>query len=374
MGSAIIGSKRIFLLALVLFLVVAGVVVWAERETLRSWYYLHRLETAEGEAGDLWAERTAGLGSRVVPDLLTMLGQTGLPCTNARKALGRLVADWGRENPRSVELTNEVVSAFPSLSPEGQRAALELAIEWTRPEPPCPESLASAGGRLLPLLARHSDAEVRAVGLDLALQVAKQSKAADGLCPSWELARAGFKAAAPRTRLRAIALALAPGIGLQKDLVPLLYDPCPEVRRAAMTAVGPDEKLIHLDSLIPWLHDPDPEVRQLCEASLRRRKLRSGQIRLCRLITDPRWRVRLSVLEHLDEARGVNRSAWLHRLSHDASPAVRAAAIRAACEDGLADLTDRVRQMSQQDPEESIRALARHYLNDGRTARSYRRP
>src|SRR5207237_107645 len=90
--------------------------------------------------------------------------------------------------------------------------------------------------------------------------------------------------------------------------------------------------------------------------------LKPRHIRLARLATDPRWDVRLQVLDYLSEADDVNAGAWLSRLSHDSSPAVRVAAIRATCEGSLADLSGRIEQMARQDPSPTVCELARHYL------------
>ena len=165
----------------------------------------------------------------------------------------------------------------------------------------------------------------------------------------------------------ALRLSARPGLGLGQEIVPLLQDPEAEVRRAALEVVGPAEDVVLTDNLLPWLHDPDEGVRRLCEATLRRRGLKTHHIRLARLITHPNWLVRLETLDHLGDNDDLDAGVWLRRLSHDPSPAVRVAAIRAACEDCLADLGDRIDQMARQDPSPTVSRLARHY-------RSRRRP
>ena len=74
----------------------------------------------------------------------------------------------------------------------------------------------------------------------------------------------------------------------------------------------------------------------------------------------------MRVLDYLGAADDVNAAAWLRRLSQDSSPAVRVAAIRAACETSLADLGDRIDQMAHHDPSPTVSELARHYLRTRR--------
>src|SRR5262245_24252061 len=360
MGCAsIIGGKRFVLLGLAVLLVAAAAVAWAERKVLLTWYYLHQLEGADGDAVRKWAERAASLDEAVLPDLLRVLGRdSSRPCANARQALQCLAERWGRDDPRCIELTDEVVKAFPHLSLCGQRESLHLVTDWGRP--PCPVGLVRATARLLPEVAHHSDAKVRAAALELALEVIQQVKEPESLCPSRELARAGLKAPDAEVRLRAVELAAQPCIDLTRDVVELLRDPSPEVRRAALAVVGHDPKAIDTDSLVPLLHDPDAGVRRLCESALVGRGLKARHIRLARLISDPRWAVRLEVLDYLGERQDLDAGTWLRRLSNDPSPAVRVAAIRAACEDSLADLDNRIEQMAHQDPSPTVCELARH--------------
>ena len=52
---------------------------------------------------------------------------------------------------------------------------------------------------------------------------------------------------------------------------------------------------------------------------------------------------------------------WLRRLSHDPAPEVRVAAIRAASEQTLVDLSDRLDQMARSDPSPTVSQLARYF-------------
>ena len=90
-----------------------------------------------------------------------------------------------------------------------------------------------------------------------------------------------------------------------------------------------EREAVHDDQLLPCLHDPDAEVRRLCEQTLIARGLRREYLELGRLLTDPHPGKRLQVLERLDESTELDPGLWLRRLSHDTSPSIRVAAIRA---------------------------------------------
>jgi len=98
-----------------------------------------------------------------------------------------------------------------------------------------------------------------------------------------------------------------------------------------------------------------------CEAALLARDLRPHHLKLARLVSHPEPRMRLRVLAYLD-ADDLDPAAWLYRLSNDPQPEVRAAAVRAVVEGGVADLTPRVEQMRQGDPSPTVRQLAGLYL------------
>jgi len=115
--------------------------------------------------------------------------------------------------------------------------------------------------------------------------------------------------------------------------------------------------------LFYWLSDPDAQMRQLCEVALRGRGLQDNHIRLARLMADPRPTVRMEVLEAIEQVPDLDPGAWLRRLSHDPSPAVRAAAARAAANQTQVDLSDRIDQMAQNDPSPTVQQVARYYLS-----------
>jgi hypothetical protein len=162
---------------------------------------------------------------------------------------------------------------------------------------------------------------------------------------------------------------MRPGLELLDAVTPLLNDPDAEVRRSAMVAVGPAAEILGTDDLLRWLHDSDAEVRQLCEKALRSRGLQDEHLRLGRLMTASQPRARLQVLDRLRYANDIEPAVWVRRLSHDPAPAVRAAAARAAAEQTLTTLTDRLEQMAQNDPCPTVRQLAQYYLSSQKSAR-----
>ena len=95
----------------------------------------------------------------------------------------------------------------------------------------------------------------------------------------------------------------------------------------------------------------------------------ADHIRLGKLLTHPRASMRLGVLDYLaDENIDLDLGLWLRRLSHDQSPAVRAAAVRVMSQQTHSDLSDRIDQMARSDPSPTVAQLARFYLEQGRAA------
>ena len=318
-----------FLLVLVLAISVG---IGLGRTQFLAWYYAQRLARAHAADRTPWVERLISLDQAAIPSLIRWLNKDDpTACANCRVALLGLAERWDAQ--RTSDLFQQLSKAYAGFSVPGQQSVLDFAREF----------LKSNG----------------------AWQSAKTATSAS---PAWlescqDLARKALKDSGPENRIKAIQLAQLPGINSLEDVVPLLGDSAPEVRQAAMFAVGPALEAIADDDLLVYLHDPDAKVRQLCETALRGRGLRDDHLKLGKLMTDHRPEVRLQVLEHLRHANELDPGAWLRRLSHDPSPAVRAAAIRAVAEHPLVDLRDRLEQMVQNDPSPTVQQLARYYLS-----------
>jgi len=342
-----------------------GVTSWVERRPLLAWYYVRGLSRAGDREREVWVQRVLTVPADALPGLLDGLcDEDARACANCQAGLARLVHQWGPADPRALALGDELASRFTRLSVAGQQGALRLQLTWLRTaansKAPAREQWQHAG-RLLVAAGRATDREVRSRAFELAALLMAQAGAPDTADDCREFLGACLRADQSEVRLRAIRLSEQPG--LLRQVVPLLGDSDASVRRAAMLAVGPAQDVVLADELLHALHDSDPEVRRLCEAALRGRHLSDGQIRLGRLITDERPAVRLQVLASIEDCSDLEPGVWLRRLSHDPEPAVRIAALRAATEQSVVDLSDRIDQMAQSDPSPSVCQLARYYLS-----------
>jgi hypothetical protein len=360
-------NKKVLIVVVVLLAL--GAAAWLERTPLLAWYYVRGLAGADEAGRDAWAERVAGLDGAALPGLLKLLGRDDdAVCANARAGLACLVRRWPPDDPRRAELAERLEERFTGFSLPGKQTALDIEGVLVGPdrsaEPPAP-AVALAAGRLLAVAARVPDSGVRGQALVLAAALLEHPQPEPVLAPCRELTRVCLSDGAGDNRTRAVHLTLQPALrqaaGLVEQVVPLLADPVAEVRRAAMLAVGPTPEAVATDDLLRWLHDPDADVRRLCEGALRSRGLEEKHLKLGRLITDSRAAVRLEVLHQL-RATDLEPGVWLRRLSHDPAPAVRAAAVRAAAEQPLVDLSERLKQMAQGDPSPTVQQLATHYL------------
>jgi hypothetical protein len=364
-GRGIWNRKFLGGLMLIFALGCAGV-AWCERSTLLSWFYVHQLARASEGDRERWARRVAGLGESALPGLFDCLTQSDARvCANARAALDQMTQTWGPGDARTVELATRLSREFAQFSPAGQRQALELAAGWFAEARP--DGLVSACGHLVGEAAGASNADVQAGALDLCGVLLSQPNENKPLQPAQELVRAALHADTVDNRLRAIRLSLYPGMSdLLEQVVSLLGDESSLVRRAALLAVGPAREVIHDDQLLPCLHDPDLEVRRLCEVALGGRGLRPEYLELGRLLTDPHPATRLRVLDRLHGSTELDPGLWLRRLSHDPSPSVRVAAMRAMTQQSFADLSERIDQMARTDPSPTVSQLAQYYLNSPR--------
>jgi hypothetical protein len=354
---------KIWLLGLSLFATLSAA-VFLERQALLRWYTIRGLAKASERDRPVWVERVAGLGKAGIPSLMGCLAdREKAVCANAHAALSHMIAHWDTNDPGRSELAERLAEAFPLLSSPGQRVSLEIdeiLLQDARSGPLNDTILASAA-KLLIGAGLVSDENVHREALKLAGIVADLAATPEGLAACRELTCACLRDEAGENRIEALRLVLQPGLNSPEAVVPLLHDPEPEIRRLAMLGIGSSPTAISTDDLLVWLHDPDEDVRHLCEEALRSRGLQERHLQLGRLMTDSRPGTRLQVLDILRRANDLEPGIWLRRLSHDAAPAVRAAAARAAGE-ASADLSDRLEQMAQDDPCPTVRQLARYYL------------
>jgi hypothetical protein len=363
MKVAGLGSRWIVIALMGLLIAGAGT-AWLERGPLLAWYDISRLKRATDAERAACVDRVAGCGEAAVPGLLSCLTENEVQvCTNARAALAKLAQKWGKADPRTATLAQHLAESFERCSPAGQASVLELETAWLTA---CAgqAAIVTPLPRVLALAAQSDDSTVHQRALSLATSWLAQPKHAEAVAVCGELVRTCLKDGSAATRLEAVRLAVHKDIALGRLVAALLDDPAPEVRRAALAAIGgPDaEEAVATDDLLRSLHDSDADARRLCEAALRSRGLGSNDVALARLITDANPGTRLQVLERLSRAANLEPGVWLRRLSQDTSPAVRAAAVRAATEFEHVDLSDQLERMARQDPSDTVRQLAQHYL------------
>ncbi len=373
MAGCAVWSRKFLTVLILVLLVGCGIVAWRERAALLSWFYIHNLARASESTRQRWVGRVANLGETALPGLLGCLAQTdALVCANARAALEMMTRTWGAGDSRTADLTLRLAREFEHFSPAGQKQVLDLAVGWfregrQRSAAPARVALVSACGSLLGEAAVIEDEDVRASALELCgllLSQPGEDHAGKPLDPALKLAAAALRSSSADNRLHAVRLSLHPGMAdLLEHVATLLGDASPDVRRAALVAVSRARDAVHDDQLLPCLHDPDPEVRRLCEQALIARGLRREYIELGRLLTDPRPTQRLQVLDRLCESTELDPGLWLRRLSHDSSPSVRVAAVRAMTQQSFVDLSDRIDQIAREDSDPTVRQLAHYYLN-----------
>jgi hypothetical protein len=360
--------RRSYLLILSFALVTGGLVLWLGRGQIQARYFVYQLVRAEGENRDQWINRISVLDEAALSSLVDGLKRNDeLACENLSKALQALADNWGLENSRTVSLSVRLANAFSGMSAAGQVQVLKLERGWFSirdDDAPRLIEISHQASRLLVPAVQSDNSPVRAMALALAEKLMIRETLEQKILEDCrEMARAGLTDAEPNNRVLAIKLAQIPTLNLLIEVVPCMRDQSVVVRRAAILALGPAPEVINDDTLFYWLSDPDIEVRELCEVALRGRGLQDHHIRLARIMADPRPTVRMQVIETIDQALDLDPGVWLRRLSHDPSPAVRAAAARAAAGQSQVDLSDRIDQMAQTDPSPTVQQVARYYLS-----------
>jgi HEAT repeat protein len=362
---ASVGKKRWIIGLLVVLgagLVLAG---WLEKNRLLARYYVYRLTKAKENDRGIWEERVASLEAVAIPLLVQQLSDDDeKTCASVQAALAQFIQGWDTFDPRREDLLNQLANAFESDSVVGKETVLGLALVFlnsmdsvSNPEKLLPYC------RLLKDSGSNSNKSIRKKALELSEKLVDKDHTPKVLGSCRELIQTCLKDNDPENRIRAVHLGTIPSMELLDRMVTLLKDPSAQVRYAALLAVGPAPEVLATDDLLPTLHDPDPQVRKLCQTALKGRGLLDEHILLGRLLTDPDAKNRLQVLDILQKTRDLEPGIWLRRLSHDPSPAVRAAAIRTAIEISSVDLTDRLGQISQNDPSTTVRQLAKFYLS-----------
>lgn len=364
--SAPIRRRGLFV-GLTLLALLVGLLAW-QWAPLFAWYAVRQLAAAEGHGRQAWVQRVAALDEAAVPRLRAVLRlDDPSACANVEAAFAALARNWGPEDARSQRLAEALRDDFGQMSLSGQASALHALTALLEQEGPplFPAPLTRPIGDVL-RDAADNDA-LRCPALGLAAALLERVPAGQWLDPCRGLAECGLAGTTPPTRVAAINVVLRPALRQDRDLlrkvVPLLRDPDASVRRAALVALAPARDLAGEDELIALLHDPDPQVQDVCETALRSRGLSETHLLMAKLLTDPSPAARLRVLHYLGRDPDLDPNVWLRRLTHDSTAAVRAAAVRAAALHPRVNLTDRLRTMARDDPSETVRLNAQHYLS-----------
>jgi hypothetical protein len=304
-------GKRILCVVAILIasLVAAG---WLKRDWLTAQYYVYRLTHVEDAALQEWVSRVSEWGESVEPALLAELAiDDGPRCERAGQALAQL----HRESTPA--LASILAARYESFSPAAQDWAIQQAAGWK---------------------AAPADEEKCRQLIDRALHSSSTA-----------------------IRLRAIGLAQQLEESSLEFLAPLIDDPDAEVRRAIVLTLGAHRDWLSDDELLPRLHDPVREVQRLARIALLSRGLTEEQVQMGCLLTDSLPTARLELITLLRNDSELDLNAWLSRLSHDSSPAVRVAAVRSAAELRIFQLSNRLAEIVASDPDATVRSIAKFH-------------
>ena len=307
-----------------------GVLAWKHQELLTAWK-VHQLP----QAGI--AEQRQILSSLAEnPDLSTgwllySLSQSSSP--EEAEALGQGLVQLS-ENLSEEALDTHLARAaslFKSMEPFAQAETMAwLAKAFSKEtSTTLTESRSKTSRRLLDSAYLSEENSVQAAALQMSAGILKQNPPAEILGSIKQLVSAGAKSDSSIVQIQAITVALNPKTDCLQEVAICLKSPHKEVRQAAILALGPASETIMDEVLLPSLHDEDQTIVHLTETALQARGLREDQIRLGKLMADPKPVKRLEVLDHLSTTRDIDPMIWLKKMSNDPSPAVRAAAARA---------------------------------------------
>lgn len=321
------GWKRVTL-GLGLVVAAAGAWGWVNRADLGARYAARQLaRAATDEERAVWAAKLLDHGDAARGSVVGLIS-TGTPEARAVlvPAVEKHLTDRPDGDATAAAHAEALLDGFPSCDAGGQEAVVSL----------------------LPALVKRT------------------GPAGAAKCKA--VAAAGLKLPSPAARLGAIRAAMHPLVKLRAEVVPLLAAAEPEVRRAALFAVGPatdDEPVIGDEDLFRWLHDPDAGVRGVCQNALASRGRTDTDIRLGRRLTSPEPAERLDLLLDLRADDDVpDPEPWLERLARDADPSVRAGAARVAAElasERRQALPPWVAHLADADPEPTVRRIAAYY-------------
>lgn len=341
---------------------VGGLAAYKHEDLLTAWQ-VHQLGQANEQGRQEITQQLAQNPGISAGWLLYSLAQSSEPENSA--VLGDTLTTV-TQNMTPEEL-DPLIAKAASLFRSMEGSAQQVTLRWMAGALPAgnPEAMserrAAAIRRLVDQAFVGDEPEVQALALRLAPPALRQRPPGELVESLRLLVNSGVKSRIAMVQMQAIAVAMVPEMDCLEEAAKCLKSPHKDVRQAAVLALGPASEKISDEILLPSLHDEDPEIVQLAQTALQSRGLRDDQIRLGKLMSDPKATRRLEVLDHLSATRDIDPAIWLRKLSNDPSPAVRVAALRAMSQETGLDLADRVKQMEKTDPSPSVNKLAGYY-------------
>ena len=127
------------------------------------------------------------------------------------------------------------------------------------------------------------------------------------------------------------------------------------VRQQVLVSFAQRSALLTEDVILKRLHDTEPAVVQTAELILKSRGLTTEQIELGRLIFDPKWEHRASVIPALRNRTDIDPVVWLLQLSRDENETVRVGAAQALAERPTPEVLQRLAEMARSDQSPNVR-------------------
>ncbi len=366
-------ARRTSWILLLVLTGIGGIAFW-QRHSALAWFHVRQLSTASKDDCEEHAKGVASLREAALPHVISRLRDRdeGV-CGNMQRALFLIFTDWGAADTRTQLAVDQLQARFEEFSPAGREKILLLLtalLQQDSPKP-LPPRLTKSVSEILVAAEKVND--LRGPSLLLAAELVDCVQPGQWVDVCRSMAERGMKDEAPAARAAALHLLLREPMRADKGLISLalslLDDKAAPVRRAALLALAAETDVAREEHFLPLLHDDDPEVQDLCQITLRKRGLNDGDLLAARMVGDKNPATRTRVLNLLPQMPELNLGEWLKRLSQDPSAQVRAAAVRAAGDYLQVDMSQRLREMAEGDPSETVRLNARYYLEQ-RTLRT----
>ncbi len=358
----------IILIAVILALGAMGF-FWWQRDRLSLWFDLRRLADANAEQMSVMIAELMQRESEAVPLLVSQLEEQDERLTRGcGQALLGILRRHGVQSARTEQVVGVLANRFERFSPSGQNQVLGLLTELLQASAEHPSKpLVDASGQVLKKCTEDCLAQRESM-MRLAAWVAKHPQGEPWWAACRSLTMRGLSDPNAKVRAAAVQTALNPDLQLLEQLPKMLYaervEQDAEVRMFLLLGLGNKEAYLPTDQLLTYLHDPEPEIGEIALQALKSRGLTPERIRLAQLVSNPDPVMRSKVPSQLLEVPELDVGLWLEKLSHDPSPAVRAAVVRTAGEIQEAKFLRILERLSEKDPNPTVQQLANFYLSN----------